>query len=120
MDPLGQTAGVRGKAVFQSPLAAVAAYAFAVNVAGFLAFAWDKHCARNGMWRVPERTLLTLAFIGGAAGALAGQHALRHKTRKEPFRSYLLLIVGLQAITLFALCFPQVRTTLSQLFAGGF
>ncbi|MBD2749618.1 DUF1294 domain-containing protein [Microvirga sp. BT688] len=73
------------------------------------AFAWDKHCARNGMWRVPERTLLGMAFIGGTIGAVAAQHGLRHKTRKEPFRTQLYLIAGLQVVSLGAVAFPTVQ-----------
>jgi uncharacterized membrane protein YsdA (DUF1294 family) len=73
------------------------------------AFAWDKHCARNGMWRVPERTLLGMAFIGGTIGAVAAQHGLRHKTRKEPFRTQLYLIAGLQVVALSAAAFPAVQ-----------
>ncbi|WP_394889558.1 DUF1294 domain-containing protein [Mesorhizobium sp. AaZ16] len=85
-----------------------AAYVLVINMAGFLAFAWDKHCARNGMWRVPERALLSIAAVGGTIGALVGQRALRHKTSKEPFRTYLFLIAGLQAFWLFFFCFPNV------------
>lgn len=50
-----------------------------------------------------ERTLLTLALIGGSPGVIAGQRAFRHKTHKEPFRSYLRLIVGIQAVALLGL-----------------
>ena len=72
-------------------------------------FAWDKHCARNGMWRVPERTLLSMALIGGTIGAVAAQYGLRHKMRKEPFRTQLYLIAGLQVVTLGAVAFPAVQ-----------
>lgn len=95
---------------FESPGYAVAFYAVAINTAAYLAFAWDKYCARNQMWRVQEQTLLLLAAVGGTLGALIGQRTLRHKTRKEPFRSYLHAIVVIQIIGFFALCFPQVRS----------
>jgi uncharacterized membrane protein YsdA (DUF1294 family) len=94
------------------PLLALAGYLAGINSLCFLAFAWDKHCARNGMWRISEGTLLTLALVGGTVGAVAGQKMLRHKTRKEPFRTYLLLIAALQVIALAALSFPQVRSAL--------
>ena len=96
----------------------IAAYTITINFVGFLVFAWDKHCARKNMWRVPERTLLWLATIGGTLGIMVGQRALRHKTRKEPFRTYLLLIVVAQAIVLAALYFPQVRSALWNLLLG--
>lgn len=103
---------------FADTLFAIASYAIGINMAGFLAFAWDKHCARNGMWRVPERTLLTLAVAGGTVGVIVGQQALRHKTRKEPFRTYLLTIVVIQVIVVLMLCFPQVRSALPRILQG--
>jgi uncharacterized membrane protein YsdA (DUF1294 family) len=74
----------------------------AVNLAAFLAFWRDKDSARRGRRRVPERVLLTLALVGGSLGAVAGQHLLRHKTRKQPFGAWLRLIVFLQAIAVVA------------------
>ena len=83
------------------PLAAeIALYAVGINLVGFVAFGWDKFCAIRDLWRIPERTLLTLALIGGSPGVIAGQHLFRHKTRKEPFRTQLHLIVAIQAVAL--------------------
>ena len=78
--------------------ATLVAYLGAVNLAAFAAFAFDKHRAQTGGWRIPERRLLGLAAAGGGAGAVAAQHFLRHKTRKEPFASQLRLILAAQAI----------------------
>ena len=64
---------------------------------------------RIGSWRVSERTLLTLAAVGGSIGAVFGQIFLRHKTRKEPFRTQLRLIVGLQTFGLIIFLVPQSR-----------
>ncbi len=61
----GDGRGLRGSMPFAETFIVIACYAIGINLAGFLAFAWDKHCARNGMWRVPERTLLTLAAYRG-------------------------------------------------------
>jgi uncharacterized membrane protein YsdA (DUF1294 family) len=77
---------------------ALTAYLAAVNLAAFAAFAFDKHRAQTGGWRIPERRLLGLAAAGGGAGAAAAQQLLRHKTRKEPFASQLRLIIAVQAI----------------------
>jgi uncharacterized membrane protein YsdA (DUF1294 family) len=69
----------------------------AFNLFVFLVYWWDKEAARNGGWRIRESTLLLLALVGGSAGAISAQRLLRHKTRKEPFRSKLISIVILQA-----------------------
>ena len=67
-----------------------------LNLLVFLIYWWDKEAARNGGRRVRESTLLWLAFLGGSMGAVLAQRLLRHKTRKEPFRRYLLTIIVLQ------------------------
>lgn len=77
-----------------------ALYAVAINLATFAAFALDKRSAARRAWRVPERRLLMLAALGGSPAALAAQHTLRHKTRKEPFRTRLWTIVLVQAALL--------------------
>ena len=64
------------------------------QVVGFCAFAWDKQMARLGGWRTPEAQLLLFVLLGGF-GAWIGQHALRHKTRKEPFRTRMGVVLTL-------------------------
>ena len=38
-----------------------------------------------------------LAVIGGSPGAFAARHLFRHKTRKEPFSTRLMVIAAMQA-----------------------
>jgi uncharacterized membrane protein YsdA (DUF1294 family) len=66
------------------------------NVMAFALFGIDKRLAVAGAWRISESTLLLFALAGGSIGAVAGQRYFRHKTRKEPFRSTLYFIIGLQ------------------------
>lgn len=75
-------------------------YLLAINAAAFAAFAVDKQRAIDDQRRIPERTLLKIALIGGALGAVAAQQMLRHKTRKEPFRTQLWLIAATWAALL--------------------
>ncbi|HEY4345773.1 MAG TPA: DUF1294 domain-containing protein [Parvibaculum sp.] len=90
-------------------LATLALYLLVINGVAFAAFAWDKRCAERDLRRMPEKTLLTLAAIGGAFGAVYAQQKLRHKTQKEPFRTYLNLIAVVNVAGYVALCVPSVR-----------
>jgi len=67
------------------------------QLAAFCLFWFDKAQARNGDWRVRERTLLLITLLGGV-GAWFAQHLLRHKTRKEPFRTLMGAAVVLHLI----------------------
>ena len=53
-----------------------------LNLTAFFTYGWDKCRAKKGQWRVPEHTLLALAFAGGGVGALLGMRVFHHKTRK--------------------------------------
>lgn len=69
------------------------------NLIAFLLFWLDKEQATAGGWRISERTLLTAAALG-ALGAWMGQHILRHKTRKQPFATWLGVILSLYVLVL--------------------
>ena len=77
-----------------------------INLWTVVRFWDDKRRAIAGMRRIPEADLLGLALVGGSPGALAARHLFRHKTRKEPFGTRLMLIAAVQTgalIGLFAL-----------------
>jgi len=68
-----------------------------LNAWTVLRFWQDKQRAVAGERRIPEADLLGLAAIGGSPGALLARHLFRHKTSKQPFSTWLLLIAALQA-----------------------
>ena len=70
----------------------------AVNLITFTIYGLDKASARSGARRVPERTLLILALIGGSPAAFAACRCLRHKTAKKSFMNKLFLVALLQAV----------------------
>jgi uncharacterized membrane protein YsdA (DUF1294 family) len=74
----------------------------ALNLATFVIFGWDKAAAADRRSRAPERVLLILAALGGSPGALLARPVFRHKTRKQPFGAWLLLIVFAQVAALAA------------------
>lgn len=71
-------------------------YVLIVNLVSFLFFEWDKSKAEKGSFRISERTLMSLAILGGSIGALAGMYTFRHKTRKLKFRIGIPVILILQ------------------------
>ena len=60
-------------------------YLLIMNFLTWVIYGLDKGRAKSGKWRIPERTLLILAAIGGSVGALIGMLMFRHKTRKAKF-----------------------------------
>ena len=60
------------------------AYAPMSNLA-FLAYGLDKSAAVADRWRWSEKSLHWIALLCGWPGALIGQHAFRHKSRKASF-----------------------------------
>lgn len=72
------------------------AYLVLVNAATFILMLTDKQKARRGSWRIPERTLIGVAAIGGSIGAMVGMYLFRHKTRHLKFSLGLPLILAVQ------------------------
>ena len=60
-------------------------YIATINIIGFLAMFIDKQKAKYGYWRIPEKTLFILTFLGGGIGTIAGMYLFRHKTKKAYF-----------------------------------
>ena len=76
------------------------AYLITVNALGFLLMLIDKAKAKKKKWRIPERTLMTVAAIGGSVGSLLGMYVVRHKTKHPKFTIGIPLILALQTIAL--------------------
>ena len=68
-----------------------------MSVVAFLMYGWDKRQAKTKGWRVPEKQLHTLAFLGGWPGAMLGRTYFRHKTQKTEFKIMTWLAAGLHA-----------------------
>lgn len=71
-------------------------YLAVINGIALVVCGWDKFCAIRHRWRVPERTLLLLAAVGGSVGMLLGMILFHHKVSKKKFILGVPLILALQ------------------------
>lgn len=69
-------------------------YLLVMNLFGFFIMWLDKKKAKNGSWRIPEKTLFIVTALGGGIGTIAGMYTFRHKTQKLNF------VVGFPFITI--------------------
>ncbi|MFI3326182.1 MAG: DUF1294 domain-containing protein [Clostridia bacterium] len=66
------------------------------NLITFIFYAVDKRKAIKQHYRIPEKTLISLGFFGGALGALLAMLITRHKIRKPKFYILIPLFLVLQ------------------------
>ena len=60
-------------------------YLLTINLIGILIMYVDKKKAMYGRWRIPEKTLIMVAILGGSIGTIIGMKLFRHKTQKIKF-----------------------------------
>ena len=70
-------------------------YLIGINLLAFLLYGIDKRRAVKDQWRIPESTLLGVAFVGGSVGAWAGMQTFRHKTKHWRFKILILIFIVL-------------------------
>ncbi|MBR2046782.1 MAG: DUF1294 domain-containing protein [Agathobacter sp.] len=76
-------------------------YLVVVNIIGFLIMGIDKAKAKAKAWRIPEKTLLGIAVLGGAIGVWLGMETFRHKTKHPQFKYGLPLILIIELLVWF-------------------
>ncbi|ATA21450.1 uncharacterized membrane protein YsdA (DUF1294 family) [Gibbsiella quercinecans] len=74
-----------------------------INLLTLLIYGADKLAAIRAWQRVPESTLLVFGLIGGWPGAICGQQLFRHKTRKQPFKTWFICSVVLNLALILAI-----------------
>ena len=84
--------------VFHNIIRFMPLWLLTINVITFFVYHADKRRAIRKRWRIPERTLMFLALIGGGIGALAAMLIFRHKTRHARF------MIGVPVILLLHFC----------------
>jgi len=80
----------------------VAIWFLLTNVLTLVIYGVDKMAARKAWRRVPESTLLVFGVVGGWPGAMVGQQLFRHKTQKQPFKTYFIVSVILSVSVMVA------------------
>ena len=60
-------------------------YLVLVNLIAFAMYGIDKRKAIKDQWRIPEKTLLLVALLGGSFGAFTGMQLFHHKTKHWKF-----------------------------------
>ena len=83
----------------------VAVYLLGVNVLAFLMYGLDKMKAKKDKWRIPEKTLIMVAVIGGSIGAFLGMQTFRHKTKHFKFTIGVPVIFVLQIVAVWYIWF---------------
>ncbi len=61
---------------------------FIMSLLTFLIYGFDKHRAIKNKHRISEKTLLVLAFLLGAMGAILGMVVFKHKTTRLKFKVF--------------------------------
>ena len=74
-------------------------YLFVINIISIFAVLFDKTAARNGEKRISEKSLITLAVMGGGVAMYVAMRIIRHKTRKNKFMVGIPVIVMLEIAT---------------------
>ncbi len=76
-------------------------YLSIISLISVIVTVFDKLSAKSHGWRVPEKTLLLLSFLGGSVVMLFTMNLIRHKTKKAKFMVGIPLIIVLQCFIVY-------------------
>ena len=71
-----------------------------MNIVAFVLMGHDKRCARQGKWRVPEKTLFLVTACFGGLGGVLGMKVFHHKTQHWYFRVFFPVLLVVQIVAL--------------------
>lgn len=74
-----------------------------INITTFFAYGFDKRAAQKRAWRVPERDLHLLEFLGGWIGAYFGQKFFNHKTAKKSYLAMYKLMIFMEFAAIYCI-----------------
>lgn len=73
-----------------------------MNIISFALMGHDKRCARQGKWRVSEKTLFFVTACFGGLGGVLGMKVFHHKTQHWYFRVFFPVLLIVQIVLLAA------------------
>ena len=79
---------------------AVLAVVVVMNIAAFALMGHDKKMARQGKWRVPEKTLFLVTACFGGLGSVLGMKVFHHKTQHWYFKVFFPVLLVVQIVLL--------------------
>lgn len=88
----------------------ISAYLLLISVITAVITVADKIKAGKGSFRVPEKTLFVLAFLGGSLAEYITMKLIRHKTLHKKFMLGLPLIMFFQLALVFFLLYTLYST----------
>ena len=94
-------------------------YLIGVSLVSFFVYVIDKEKAKRGAWRIPEKVLLTLSFIGGAAGVFGGRLYFLGDPKTHPSYEKISAAAEAASLTVVPLCDGPLRDLGGILFAEG-
>jgi len=83
-------------------------YCVIINIVAFATYGIDKYKAIHKKWRIPELSLILLAWFGGSIGAILGMLLFHHKTRKIKFKVWVPLALIVHLICLLIIVFKII------------
>ena len=85
-----------------SIIIAALAVVVVMNIVAFALMGHDKRCARQGKWRVPEKTLFLVTACFRGLGGVLGMKVFHHKTKHWYFRVFFPVLLVVQIVLLAA------------------
>ncbi len=79
----------------------IGVYLLVINIVTFFVYGADKQKAKKDEYRISEKTLFLLAWIGGSIGAIIGMQFFRHKTKHAVFKYGIPAILILEILIMF-------------------
>ena len=71
-----------------------------MNIVSFALMGHDKKRARQGKWRVPEKTLFLVTACFGGLGGVLGMKVFHHKTQHWYFKVFFPVLLVIQVVVL--------------------